>query len=447
MGQPQEGHIRKLQDYFWSDADPDGLGFVPLADALRQAGDFREAHRLLREGLRRHPDFLSGHVVAAWLSVDRGQLEDAESRFRTALELDPRNISALSGLAEILLDRGEVGSALGFLESLLQEDPLDLDLPKRVLDLRARPEAPSEAGPDTDLEPEPLVWDDPDAAAEELNWGVAALQSDSSPDGSPNEPEEVTPSALVVEDGEPIPAPEELDDALVTSTLGEIYLRQGLFGRAERLFETLLAGDPENEHLKHRLKEVRSLLQAQEGKAEERERRTPPEEEIVPIASLAPNAVHGAPPGDGAPGEIIPIEALAPGEIVPIEALAPGEIIPIEALAPVEVVPIESLAPDRLVPALAVEPAQEGPVSIAALAPDGPVSIAALAPDEPVSIAALAPDEPLSIDALTPDRPVPIESLAPNFPPDQGPEGRPDEDDSGQDPTVDAFENWLDNLK
>ena len=374
--------------------------------------------------------------MAAWLSVDRGQLEDAESRFRTALELDPRNISALSGLAEILLDRGEVGSALGFLESLLQEDPLDLDLPKRVLDLRARPEAPSEAGPDTDLEPEPLVWDDPDAAAEELNWGVAALQSDSSPDGSPNEPEEVTPSALVVEDGEPIPAPEELDDALVTSTLGEIYLRQGLFGRAERLFETLLAGDPENEHLKHRLKEVRSLLQAQEAKPDERERRTPPEEEIVPIASLAPNAVHGAPPGDGAPGEIIPIEALAP-----------GEIIPIEALAPVEVVPIESLAPDRLVPALAVKPAQEEPVSIAALAPDEPVSIAALAPDEPLSIAALAPDGPVSIAALAPDRPVPIESLAPDFPPDQGPEGRPDEDDSGQDPTVDAFENWLDNLK
>jgi tetratricopeptide (TPR) repeat protein len=415
VGRPHEGHIRRLQDYFWSDADPDGLGFVPLADALRQAGDFGEAHRLLRDGLGRHPDFLSGHVVAAWLSVDQGQLEDAESRFRTALELDPQNIFALRGLAEILLDRGDEGSALGFLEALLQEDPIDLNLPERVLELRTRAEAAPEAGWDADLEPAPAptVWDDPDAVAEELNWGVAALQRDSSSYGSANESERVAPSASVVEDGEPIPAPEELDDALATSTLGEIYLRQGLFGRADRLFETLLAGDPENAHLKHRLEEARSLLHAQEAKPDESERRTPPEEEIVTIASLAPDDGQDALPGVG-----------ASGEIVAIEALAPEEIVPIEALAPVEVVPIESLAPDRLVPVLAVEPARDDPVSIAALAPDEPVSIAALAPDDPVSIAALAPDEPVSIAALAPDEP-----------------------DSGQDSTVDAFENWLDNLK
>ena len=63
------------------------------------------------------------------------------------------------------------------------------------------------------------------------------------------------------------------------------------------------------------------------------------------------------------------------------------------------------------------------------------------------SIAALAPDEAVSIAALAPDEPVSIESLAPDLPPDQTPEGSPGEDDSGQDSTVDAFENWLDNLK
>ena len=51
MGQPLEVHIRKLQEFYWSEHDPDGRGFVPLADALRRAGDFREAHRLLRDGL------------------------------------------------------------------------------------------------------------------------------------------------------------------------------------------------------------------------------------------------------------------------------------------------------------------------------------------------------------------------------------------------------------
>lgn len=51
MGQPLEVHIRELQELYWSAADPDGRGFVHLADALRRAGDLREAHRVLREGL------------------------------------------------------------------------------------------------------------------------------------------------------------------------------------------------------------------------------------------------------------------------------------------------------------------------------------------------------------------------------------------------------------
>ena len=75
MGQPLEFHIRKLQEFYWSAADPDGRGFVPLADALRRAGEHWEARRVLREGLKRHPDYLSGYVVAAWLSLDQGRRE------------------------------------------------------------------------------------------------------------------------------------------------------------------------------------------------------------------------------------------------------------------------------------------------------------------------------------------------------------------------------------
>ncbi len=432
MGQPLEVHIRKLQEFYWSDADPDGRGFVPLADALRRAGDFREAHRLLREGLGRCPDFLSGHVVAAWLSVDQGRLEEAESSFETALELDPKNIAALRGLAEVFLDRGEVGSALVFLEALLQEDPIDQDLPNRVSELRVQAKTLDEADPDQDLEPEPTVWEDPDGVAEELNWDAASLQPDSSPGPFPEEPEEESPSVPVVEDGEPIPDPEELAHALVTSTLGEIYLRQSLFSQAETVFETLLHGDPENEHLKHRLDEARKLLRAEEAEVEAEEGDGPisTEEEIVPISFLAPDELHGT-----------------PEEEEEKETATADGVVPIEALAPAEVVPIESLAPDRIGPIPAAKPVPESVPSIDALAPDEVISIEALAPDEVISIDALAPDEVISIDALAPDEVVPIESLAPEYPPHQAPGGVPEGDDSGRDPTIDAFERWLDDLQ
>ncbi|MCJ7629931.1 MAG: tetratricopeptide repeat protein, partial [Longimicrobiales bacterium] len=353
----------------------------------------------------------------AWLSMDQGKPEEAESRFGTALELDPHNISALRGLAEILLDRGQVDSALGLLDTLLREDPVDLDLPDRILALRAQVDARTADLPGTEIEPKRVVWDDPDAVAEEVNWEVAVLQPDSSRDGASEGSTEVVPSVSVVEDGEPIPAPEELDDALVTSTLGEIYLRQGLFDRAERVFQTLLERDPENDRLKHRLEEVQGFLKVPEAKpfeGKDSEGPARPEKEVVPIASLAPDDVPDAAGGDW----------------------APGDIVPIQDLAPVHVVPIESLAPDRLRPSLA-----EGPAS------DRPVSIDSLAPDEFISIGSLAPDEFISIDSLAPDGPVPIESLAPDHSFGQPPVEEPDKDDSGGDPTLEGFENWLDGLQ
>ena len=57
--------IRKLRSLFWSDRDPTGQGFVALAEAYRESGDLDEAEKLLLEGLERHPDLSSGHVVLA----------------------------------------------------------------------------------------------------------------------------------------------------------------------------------------------------------------------------------------------------------------------------------------------------------------------------------------------------------------------------------------------
>jgi len=340
VGQPLEVHIRKLQDHYWSEADPDGRGFVCLADALRRAGDLREAHRLLRDGLGRHPDFLSAHVVAGWLSIDRGQLGEAEDRFRTALDLDSRNVSALRGLAEVLLDRGEEDSALGFLEALCREDPVDLTLPERILELRTRSKVEEDVGPGEGGEPEPRLWDDPEEVAEELDWESAALQPDAS---------------------------------------------------------------------------------------------ASPEEETVPVELLAP----------AEPLATVPVELLAPAEpLTTVEIASPAAPAP----EPVDVVPIEALAPDRTHPAPVRELAPERFVSLEVSAPREPVAIGTLAPDGPIPIGALAPEGPVPIGALAPEGPIPIEFLAPDKAFRPAPDGAPQEGGAVADPTIDAFERWLENL-
>lgn len=490
MGQPLEVHIRKLQEFYWSEADPEGRGFVPLADALRKAGEFQEARRVLRDGLRRHPGFLAGHVVSAWLSLDEGRLDQAESHFLDAVKLDGRNVAALRGLSEIHLERGEEAQALDYLELLLEEDPVDLDLPKRLTELKTRADAATEAGDGTQTQP--TLWEDPNEVAEELDFQEATLQPDSSSPPPIQEhfeaPAEPEPISLVVEDGEPMPEAGDLEDALITSTLGEIYLRQGLLGRAEWVFESLLKDDPENPHLRHRLDEVRGLLVNQTMKPADAEASQDQEEDggelashgsvaakpvkewvpevipaveepppeslhIVPIESLAPDriSVEELPPleiEELPPLEVeerlpLDVEELPPLETVPvgemtfqeapsIDGLAPDDLISVDALAPDDIISIDALAPDDFISIDALAP--DDFISIDALAPDDFISIDALAPDDFISIDALAPDEPVAIHALAPQGPVPIESLA------------PDESADG-DPAVQDFERWLDKLQ
>jgi tetratricopeptide (TPR) repeat protein len=427
-----EAQIRKLQDLCWSGADPDGRAFVLLADAHRRAAELLEARRVLREGLNRHPDFASGHVVSAWVSRDQGKGDEAVDSFRAALDLDPRNIAALRGLAELLLEAGELGSALAVLEDLLEEDPMDVGLPDRIKELKAKLEEPGDAGeggPTVEPSEDPLLaaWGDLDVVAEELDWGSAALQEDSGemeeggggeegrgpepdapevlaeveavaesgretretddpqegfPEPDAPEPEEWvegTPEPWVAEDGVPAPSLRGGRDSLVTPTLGEIYLRQGYLEWAEEVFLNLVDRDPGTPALRERLAEIQSLRRERErvtrtGQLEPSTSQPDPSSDapgpamILTIGGLTREAVDSVQEVD--PSSVVPVQDLAPDEIHPNGILAPELIVPVESLAPELIVPVESLAPELIVP-------------VESLAPDTVVPVESLLPDPP----------------------------------------------------------------
>src|SRR5688500_13654508 len=103
-----EREIRELRALFWSERDPEGRAFAPLADAYRRMGDLDQALEVLTDGLDRHGDFAPGFVVAGWVRRARGEAELAAEAFRSALALDDENTEALLGLAEVADERGEV---------------------------------------------------------------------------------------------------------------------------------------------------------------------------------------------------------------------------------------------------------------------------------------------------------------------------------------------------
>ena len=101
--------IRRLSDDLAR--DPSSLVFMPLADALRRAGQLDVALRVALRGLDRHPYVADAHDVLARIHADRGDLERAADEWEMALRLDPAHAQARRGLGFIDFRRGDFESA------------------------------------------------------------------------------------------------------------------------------------------------------------------------------------------------------------------------------------------------------------------------------------------------------------------------------------------------
>lgn len=101
--------IRRLSDDLAR--DPSSLVFMPLADALRRAGQLDIAMRVALRGLDRHPYLADAHDVLARIHADRGDLERAADEWEMALRLDPSHPQANLGLGFVDFRRGNLESA------------------------------------------------------------------------------------------------------------------------------------------------------------------------------------------------------------------------------------------------------------------------------------------------------------------------------------------------
>ena len=101
--------IRRLSDDLAR--DPSSLVFMPLAEALRRAGQLDVALRVALRGLDRHPYLPDAHDVLARIHADRGDLERASDEWEMALRLDPSHAQANLGLGFVEFRRGDLESA------------------------------------------------------------------------------------------------------------------------------------------------------------------------------------------------------------------------------------------------------------------------------------------------------------------------------------------------
>ena len=377
MAESLEKEIEELRTLFWSERDPEGRVFAPLADAYRRQGDLDQALEVLRDGLDRHSEFAPGLIVAGWVRRDRGELEAAGEAFEAALGVDEENTEALRGVGELATARGDMPAAVEHFQRLVDLEPGDPEIVARLREI--------ERGDGLAAPPTPEVVITPD----EASLGTVP----DAPEARPSLAD--TPSA---------PEGEE-EEGPLTRTLADLYARQGLHERAFRVYSRLLERTPEDAGLRERVDAMAALAattiasgggakavtqsQAETSDGQEGDgggaggRATDAEMETLaqdwaegpqatgelstPFAWTAQASTPATPDSgrpvreyfrallDWEPGSpdraedrpVVPVASLAPEEVVPVASLAPEAtpVVPVESLAP-DVVDIGTLAPD-----------------------------------------------------------------------------------------------------
>jgi len=187
--------------------DPNSTIFVSLAETYRKMGMFEDARQIISKGLSLHPDFAPAQIVLGRVLCQLDDLEGSVTAFERALELDPDSLAALVGYARLQILRGDEVSAKNLLLRARNLSPADPIINKLLLSL------PEELSDDSER----------DDAGEETGRSI---------------------------DPEP----------LLSTTLADLYLEQGLPEKALDIYQKLSQQSPDDLSLRRRLKEIQEQL-------------------------------------------------------------------------------------------------------------------------------------------------------------------------------------------
>lgn len=272
-----EEEVRRLERHY--SVNPEGLVFARLADAYRRCGRLERSLDLLRDGLERHPDYTTGHLIRARTLREADRSREAADSFRRVLELDAENLVALRSLAELAAERGDVDEAHRWADRLQQADPFasfsvgDVEARARATGESSRdgvdaargaeaPEPPAAAARGPGAEPSGAsgpTRDPPDPP------GPGADPPSGDGDGElPGEEDLASEIAAMADEqwwssageaGDEAAAGDEEPD-VATETMAHLYAQQGLYEEAAEVYRRLLERRPGDEELRRRLEEV-----------------------------------------------------------------------------------------------------------------------------------------------------------------------------------------------
>lgn len=241
LGQNQS-LVRQLKEF---QKNPRSLVFVTLAESYRQQGLPGQALEILEEGMPFHPGLASGLLCRARCKFDMKRYADAQADTRLVLQANPNNIRAQKLEAEIFLRLGQRKAAMRALTKVVTLFPQDVEAARSLEELEnllsgTQFSVNHLSRASVDLPPAPA------GKIEEFQVGS------------------FSDSLAAIEEQAPVtaalPNAEEADEepTFATRTIAELYLRQGLEGKARRVLRKLLREDPRNAWAREVLQELES---------------------------------------------------------------------------------------------------------------------------------------------------------------------------------------------
>jgi len=168
--------------------DPTSIAFAQLAEEYRRIGDYMEAVKACRDGLARHPGYVSAQVTLGRALMELGEYDEARKELEAVLRVAPDNLAAIRALADIHERRGNIAEPVNELPRIDLEMPSLEALDAETLEPPPMPDF-SDWTLDTDLaldSPEPALVDPPletkheDPVLEELELWLTAIVADRS---------------------------------------------------------------------------------------------------------------------------------------------------------------------------------------------------------------------------------------------------------------------------
>ncbi len=205
--------------------NPDSLTFVPLAEAYRKSGMYKEAMDACKAGLEKHPAYTSARVVLGRLYLEQELYDEAAEELKKVEAVDHDNIMVHSMLGNIYVKKQMFAQAVEQFQRVLSLNPEDMETQDKLQEaLSAKQTVPSESKKEEKPAPPPP------AAKEEK------------------------------------PAMTDLQKSL---KVAELYSKKEEFDKAIEIYRELLEKDAENIIIQQRLREVYDLQQKKINKQKE----------------------------------------------------------------------------------------------------------------------------------------------------------------------------------